>query len=220
MKQDTGALLESILGTLMKRPEPQEAREEPEMMEEVEDVDEATEGLSRRCFRRPTNDDLLRKLNMILALLTNRHYGLCEIKREVREIEENMGNGGIAGGRITTGPFLVRTGENNAISVKVQNLEDSPIDVEIKLLTLESCPAAVLDNASLEDICPCCTEDAVLTAGAGNWEVTVCPTPETAAVRAFVSVHSGNAVTSAIEYVFKASDMLSDACSFCDYVIP
>lgn len=222
MKHDTGALLESILGALIERPAAQEAREEPEVIEEVPELKEVTEDLSDQCLRRPTNDDLLCKLNMILALLTNRHFGLCEIKKEVKEIEENMGNGNdcIVGGGITTGPFFIRSGQNNAINVKVQNLEDSPIDVEVKLLSLECCPAVVIDNASLEDLESCCTEDAVLTAGAGNWEVTVCPTPATAAVRAFVSVHSGNAVTSAIECVFRAAEMLPDVCSFCDYALP
>lgn len=177
---------------------------------------------STKSCRRPTNQDLFRKLNMILALLTDRRFGLCEIKREVKEIEENMGNGdnAIVGGGITTGPFLVRAGENNAVNVKVQNLEDVSIDVEVKAITLDSCPPVVIHNASLEGIEPCCTQDALLTVGAGNWEVLVCPTPQTAAVRAFVSVHSGNSVTSAIEYVFRASDMLPDICRFCELVIP
>ena len=230
MKRNTGALLESILGALMERPAAPRVREEPEMIEEIEAIEETeelkepTEAPSAQwgICDRPTNEDLLRKLNMILALLTNRCFGLCEIKKEVKEIEENTenGNGGIVSGPITTGPFFIRTGQNNAVNVLVQNLEDSLIDVEVKLVGIGACPVLALDNASLEDIDSCCTEDATLTAAAGNWEVVVCPTPEPARVRAFVSVHGGNAATSAIEYVFRASEMLPATCAFCDLAVP
>ncbi len=118
---------------------------------------------------------------MILSLLTNRKFGLCEIKREVKEIGKNMDNGnGDQRGAITTGPLFIRTGQNNAINVLVQNLEEAEIDVEVKLVNLGSCPVFVEDNASLENIDSCCTEDTVLTAAAGRWEVLVCPTPATA----------------------------------------
>lgn len=237
MKRNTGALLESILGALMERPEAPKTEDEPKVEEQVveeqaidEDKPEAQEAdivaeepaaeWIGGCPK-PDNAEVLRKLTMILSLLTNRRFGLCEIKREVKEIENNMGNGnGDQGGGITTGPFFIRTGQNNAINVIVQNLEEAEIDVEVKLVDLGACPVFVEDNASLENIDSCCTDSAVLTAAAGEWEVLVCPTPATAKVRAFVSVHSGNAVTSAIEYVFRAAEMLPEACDFCDLVIP
>lgn len=189
-----------------------------------EKIDEKIEGPSAEWIgrgRKPDNREIQHKLNLILGLLTNPCFGLCEIKREVREIEDNMGNGdNVISGPITTGPFFVRAGQNNAINVLVQNLEEGNIDVEVKLINLEACPPFAQGNVSIEDFESCCTEQVGFTVPAGNWEVVVCPTPETARVRAFVSVHGGNAVTSAFEYVIRASEMLPAACSFCDLVVP
>lgn len=234
MKRNTGALLETILGALMERPEVPKTEDEPQVQKEIvqerkieePEADIATEEPEAEWIGgcpRPDNTEVSRKLSLILSLLTDRRFGLCEIKREVKEIEKNMGNGngdGDLSGPITTGPFFIRTGQNNAINVLVQNLGEAAIDVEVKLVAIGACPVFVEDNASLENIGSCCTRNAVLTASAGNWEVVVCPTPGTARVRAFVSVHSGNAVTSAFEYVFRAAEMLPAACSFCDLVIP
>lgn len=121
-----------------------------------------------------------------------------------------------ATGPVSTGPFLVRTGQNNAINVKVQNTSSAPIGAAVKLIGLD-CPVMnPLDTITLADIPGrCCVKDAVLRANAGNFEVVVCPDPADAPIRVFVSVHSGGATTSAIEYVIRAEEMLAPACSFC-----
>ena len=107
-------------------------------------------------------------------------------------------------GPVSTGPFFVRTGQNNAINVKVQNTSNTPIDARVILIGLE-CPANnPLQAVTLTNIPGgCCADDAVVTAGAGNFEVVVCPDPADAPIRVFVSVHSGNAPTSNIEYVIR-----------------
>ncbi|MGI6131139.1 MAG: hypothetical protein ACOYES_04640 [Bacillota bacterium] len=117
---------------------------------------------------------------------------------------------------MSTGPFFVRVGQNNAINVKVQNTAGAPIDADVKLIGLD-CPVTnPLQTVALTNIPGgCCARDAVLTADAGNFEVVVCPDPANAPVRVFVSVHSGNATTSAIEYVICAEEMLAPACSLC-----
>lgn len=158
------------------------------------------------------------KLKIILCLLTNSEFGLQEIKREIREIEEELDNNdsGNEGGPISTGPFLVRTGVNNAINVKVQNVGDEPIDAVIRLFDVGQCPPEEIDSVTLTDIGGgCCVQDGVVTAPAGDMEVVICPDPIDASIRAFVSVHSGATVTGAIEYVFRAAEMLSPACEFC-----
>jgi hypothetical protein len=121
-----------------------------------------------------------------------------------------------ATGPVSTGPFFVRTGQNNAINVKVQNTSGAPIGAAVKLIGLD-CPVTnPLDTITLADIPGgCCVKDAVLRAGAGNFEVVVCPDPANAPIRVFVSVHSGGAATSAIEYVIRAEEMLAPACSLC-----
>jgi len=117
---------------------------------------------------------------------------------------------------VSTGPFFVRAGQNNAINVKVQNTSGAPIDADVKLIGLDCPVTSPLQTVTLTDIPGgCCVEDAVLTADAGNFEVVVCPDPANAPIRVFVSVHSGNATTSAFEYVFRASEMLAPACSLC-----
>ena len=126
-------------------------------------------------------------------------------------------NGGPpATGPVSTGPFFVRAGQNNAINVKVQNTSSTPIDADVKLIGLD-CPVTnPIQTRTLTGIAGgCCARDAVLTASAGNFEVVVCPDPANAPIRVFVSVHSGNATTSAFEYVFRAAEMLAPACSRC-----
>jgi hypothetical protein len=124
------------------------------------------------------------------------------------------GNGGITG-PISTGPFFIRTGENNAINVKVQNTGTDPVDVAVRLYDLDECPPEIIDDDFFTLQGGCCVDDAVLTAPAGNFEVVICPEPLTASLRAFVSVHSGNSTNSAFEYVIKAAEMLPVACSLC-----
>lgn len=100
--------------------------------------------------------------------------------------------------------------------MKVQNVGDAPINAEIRLFNIGVCPPALVDSETLTNIGSCCAQDAVVTANAGNFEVVVCPTPANARIRVFVSVHSGNAATSAFEYVIKASEMLPLVCPFCE----
>ncbi len=168
-------------------------------------------------------------LKRIWCILTNKKFGLKEIKCEIMEIERKLdqlvcngnNNGdGAVGGPISTGPFFVRTGQNNAINVKVQNIGDEPIDVIVRLFDIGKCPPVLTDEETLTAIGGgCCAQDAVLTAPAGNMEVAVCPNPANAAIRAFVSLHSGNAPTSEFEYVFRASEMLPVACGLCEVLI-
>lgn len=162
---------------------------------------------------------VLTKLQAILCLLKHRRYGLKEIKREIKEIEENMnGNGdgdGIVGSQ-STGPIFIRTGQNNAINVKVQNVGGESITVHVRLVDIGVCPPAVIETQTLGDIGLCCSKDAVLTAPAGDFEVVICTATPDARIRAFVSVHSGNSANSAFEYVIKASEMLPLVCPFCE----
>ena len=162
---------------------------------------------------------MLTKLQAILCLLKHRRYGLKEIKREIKEIEENMnGNGdgdGIVGSQ-STGPIFIRTGQNNAINVKVQNVGEEPVAVHVRLVDIGACPPAVIETQTLGDIGSCCSKDAVLTAPAGDFEVVICTVTPDARIRAFVSVHSGNSANSAFEYVIKASEMLPLVCPFCE----
>ncbi|MEA4883941.1 MAG: hypothetical protein VB144_09880 [Clostridia bacterium] len=140
---------------------------------------------------------------------------VCSV--EVQEHNPTPPDGGPPStGPLTTGPFFVRTGQNNAINVKVQNTGNTPIDADVKLFSLD-CPACnPVDSRRLANIAGgCCVKDAALSANAGNFEAVVCPIPANAPIRAFVSVHSGNAVTSSIEYTIKAAEMLSPVCSFC-----
>ena len=160
---------------------------------------------------------LLRK---ILWLLCNKKFGLREIKREIREIEKKL-DGDPPSGPLSTGPFFVRTGVNNAINVKVQNTGDEPIDAVVRLFNLDTCPPTLIGSETLLAIPGgCCARDAVVTAPAGNMEVVICPDPEDATIRAFVSVHAGAAVTSAFEYVFRASEMIAPACELCEVEPP
>ena len=117
---------------------------------------------------------------------------------------------------VSTGPFFVRAGQKNAINVKVQNTSSTSINADVRLLGLD-CPVTnPLQTKTLTGIPGgCCARDAVLTADAGNFEVVVCPDPADAPIRVFVSVHSGNAATSAIEYVIRAEEMLAPACGLC-----
>jgi hypothetical protein len=156
---------------------------------------------------------LLRK---ILWLLCNKKFGLKEIKREIRDIEKKL-DGKPTAGPLTTGPFFVRAGMNNALNVKVQNTGAAPIDVVVRLFSLDTCPPSEIDSETLLQIPGgCCARDAVVTAPAGNFEVVICPSPATATIRAFVSLHSGAATTSAFEYVFRASEMLPVVCELCE----
>ena len=113
-----------------------------------------------------------------------------------------------------------RQGQNNAINVKVQNVGEDPIDAVVRLFDIAQCPPVLVDEETLSDIGGgCCAQNAVLTANAGDFEVVICPDPADATIRAFVSVHSGNAPTAAIDYVIKASEMLPVVCDFCGGVI-
>lgn len=160
------------------------------------------------------------KLKAIWCLLANKRFGLKEIKREIKEIEEKLDRTVPVAGALSTGPFLVRAGENNAINVKVQNIGQTPIDATVLLVNVGNCPPQVVDSETLSAIGGgCCTENAVLTASAGDFEVIICPNPINAPIRAFVSVHSGNSVTSAFEYVIRASEMIAPACDFCTSVV-
>ena len=159
---------------------------------------------------------VLRQLRAIQCLLKHRKFGLKEIKREIKDIEDNMNGNGELIGPQTTGPIFIRAGQNNAINVKVQNVGEDPISAEIRLFNIGVCPPVQADSETLTDIGPCCAQDAVVTANAGDFEVVVCPTPADATIRVFVSVHSGNAATSAFEYVIKASEMLPLVCPFCE----
>lgn len=157
-------------------------------------------------------------LKLILCLLTNKKFGLKEIKCEIKDIERKLD--GTVGGSLSTGPFFVRSGQNNAINVKVQNVGEDPIDAVVRLFDMFQCPPVLVDEETLSDIGGgCCAQNAVLTANAGDFEVVICPDPADATIRAFVSVHSGNAPTAAIDYVIKASEMLPVVCDFCGGVI-
>ncbi len=162
---------------------------------------------------------ILSKLKFIICLLTNRWFGLKEIKKEIKDIECKLDNmvPPTQGGAITTGPFLVRAGENNLINVKVQNTGEETIRVDVFLYDVEECPPEVVGGGTLAELeGGCCVQEVSVVASAGNFEVVVCPDPAGAPIRAFVSVHSGNAVTSAIEYVFRVSEMLPAACGLCE----
>lgn len=159
---------------------------------------------------------VLRQLQAILCLLRHHKFGLKEIKCEIKDIEDNMDGGGEIAGPLTTGPIFIRTGQNNAINVKVQNTGDAPISAEVRLFNIGVCPPVEVDTETLTDIGSCCAQDAVVTAGAGNVEVVVCPTPSDATMRVFVSVHNGNATTGAFEYVIKPAEMLPLVCPFCE----
>ena len=159
---------------------------------------------------------VLRQLKAILCLLKHHKYGLKEIKCEIKDIEDNMDGGGEEAGPLTTGPIFIRSGQNNAINVKVQNIGDDPISAEVRLFNIGVCPPVQADSETLTNIGSCCAQDAVVTADAGDYEVVVCPTPSDAAIRVFVSVHNGSATTSAFEYVIKPAEMLPLVCPFCE----
>ena len=158
---------------------------------------------------------VLEELEEIEGLLEDPRYGLAEIKREIRDIEEALSDLLTDKGPLSTGPFYVRAGEANAINVLVQNVGKCPIDVKVRLFDLEACPPEEIDCESLECIERCTAEAAVLTAPEGIFEVVVCPKSDKASVRAFVSVHSGDAPNSSIEYTIKAEEMLPVVCPFC-----
>jgi hypothetical protein len=160
--------------------------------------------------------EIKREVASIEARLDDPGFGLEEIKREVREIEQEVKKDGKpAGGPLTTGPFFIRTGQQNAINVKVQNTGHAAISAVVRLFSLDPCPELVQSVTIPQIGGGCCTVDAALTAAAGNFEVTICPTPANARIRAFVSLHTGAAATSAFEYVFRASEMLPKACNLC-----
>lgn len=165
---------------------------------------------------------ILKKISLILALLLNRFFGLREIKKEIKDIEKKLDDivpptPPAQGGALTTGPFLVRTGENNFINVKVQNTGEETIRVDVFLYDLEECPPEVVAGGTLTELeGGCCVQEVGVVASAGNFELVICPDPEDAPIRAFVSVHSGNSVTSAIEYVFRAAELLPVACELCE----
>ncbi|MGI6132774.1 MAG: hypothetical protein ACOYES_13045 [Bacillota bacterium] len=142
---------------------------------------------------------------------------VCAVEVGAREVDGCPPCGGPpATGPVSTGPFFVRAGQKNAINVKVQNTSSTSINADVRLLGLD-CPVTnPLQTKTLTGIPGgCCARDAVLTADAGNFEVVVCPDPADAPIRVFVSVHSGNAATSAIEYVIRAEEMLAPACGLC-----
>lgn len=161
------------------------------------------------------NNKVLEELEEIEGLLEDPKTGLAEIKREVRDIEEKLDSLAAVKGPLSTGPFFIRSGENNAVNVVVQNVGKCPTDVKVRLFDLGCCPPKEVDSACLDCIKRCCTETAVLTASAGVFEVVCCPKDEKAPLRAFVSVHSGNSPNSNIEYVIKAEEMLPLVCPFC-----
>lgn len=160
-------------------------------------------------------DKILDELDDIEDLLEDKKFGLAEIKREVRDIEDKLDKAPTQKGALSTGPFFVRTGQNNAINVKVQNVGTKCVDVVVRLFDIGACPPEEIDSECLKDIGRCCAEDAVLTAPAGNFEVAICPDSPNATLRAFVSVHTGNSANSAFEYVIKAAEMLPLVCPFC-----
>lgn len=140
---------------------------------------------------------------------------VCSIEIDAVQVSPPP-DGPPAVGPLSTGPFFIRAGQNNAINVKVQNASENPITVDVKLFDIEDCPVTTpIQTKTLTIPGGCCARDAILTAPAGNFEVVICPTPNNAPIRAFVSVHSGAAVTSAFEYVIKAAEMLAPACKFC-----
>jgi hypothetical protein len=208
--RDLEELLRSILREIMGD---DETCGDPEQRERCDGEPECRGGKDFLWFR------VLAKLHAILCLLRHRRYGLREIKREIKEIEEKMngnGNGNGIVGSQSTGPILIRTGQNNAINVKVQNVGEGPVTVHVRLVDHNACPPAPVQTVSIADIAPCCAQDAVLTADAGNFEIVVCAATPDARIRVFVSVHSGNSTNSAFEYVIRASEMLPLVCPFCE----
>ena len=161
-------------------------------------------------------DKVLDALDDIEDLLEDRKFGLAEIKREIRDIEDALKDRVKDKGPLSTGPFVVEGDhKDRAVTVAVQNLDKCPIDVEVKIFDLECCPPKEVDCKLLKDIGRCCAEAAVFCVCEGIFEVVCCPDPEKSEIRAFVSVHSDDCHDSDVEFVIKAEEMLPLVCPFC-----
>ena len=161
------------------------------------------------------NNKILEELEEIEGLLENPKTGLAEIKREVRDIEEQLKEMGAVKGALTTGPLSVREKGEHAVTVLVQNVGRCPVDVKVRLFDLECCPAKEVDSAELECIKHCCAKTATLHTEEGAFEVVCCPEPENATLRAFVTVHEDCSPCSEAEFVVLAAEMLPLVCPFC-----
>lgn len=154
---------------------------------------------------------VLGRVEALEELLDNHGDGLEELKDEVRGIEKALCVPANRGA-LSTGPFFVRAGAANAVNVKIQNVSRLPVDVVARVFDIGVCPPVEVDSETVISIGRCCTQDVVFTVPAGDFEVVISPRSAGAQIRAFVSVHSGAATTSAFEYVIKAAEMLPVAC--------
>lgn len=157
---------------------------------------------------------VLEKVDSILDLLKSPRFGLKEIKDEVRDIEEAVSNLTPVKGPLTTGP-LALTGPAS-IQVSVQNTGRGCVDAVVRVFDVGCCPPKQVDRAVLRNIGRCCAEQAVVTAPSGIFEVAVCPKPDRAAIRAFVTVQplvNGTVTDSPLRY--RTCDLLPLVCPFC-----
>ncbi|HHY45488.1 MAG TPA: hypothetical protein GX512_07255 [Firmicutes bacterium] len=161
---------------------------------------------------------VLETVENILDLLKNPRFGLKEIKDEVKDIEEAVGNLVPVKGPLSTGPFSVTI--PSKIKVSVQNVGSKGcVDAVVRLFDIECCPPKQIDCKVLRNIGRCCAEDTWLAApeGARVLEVVICPKPDKASIRGFVTVQpmAVNASNPDALLNFRACDLLPVVCPFC-----
>ena len=164
---------------------------------------------------------VLEKVKNIEDLLKSPRFGLREIKEEVKDIEDALDNLLPGKGPLSTGPFNIMDGPV-AIKVSVQNVGKGCIDAVVRLFDIECCPPRQVDCKVLRNIGRSCAEDTVLCANEGIFEVVICPKPDKAPIRGFVTVKrvvqanpGPNAANLHAELVFRAADLLPVVCPFC-----
>ena len=161
------------------------------------------------------NNKILEELEEIEDLLEDPKTGLAEIKREIRDIEEKLDEESEVKGALTTGPLFIAEEGEHAVTVVVENIGRNPVDVKVRLFSLEFCPAKEVDSEELECIKRCCAKTATLRTEEGAFEVVCCPEPENATLRVFVAVHEDCSPSSEVEFVIPAAEMLPLTCPFC-----
>lgn len=112
-----------------------------------------------------------RLLIAVLRLLTSRRFGLKEIKREIKEIEDKLdrlvppGDGG----NFTTGP-VVRDVQASSLIVKVLNNSDEDHTVTVIVFDLTQCEKTQFGSVTL-DVDAGCAEEHIFTQPPVNYEV-------------------------------------------------
>lgn len=112
-----------------------------------------------------------RLLIAILKLLINRRFGLKEIKREIKELEDKLDRLVPPGDGVnfTTGP-VVRDASASSLIAKVLNNSDEDRTVAVIVFDLTACEKTEFSSVTL-DVDAGCAEEHIFTQPPVNYEV-------------------------------------------------